>query len=61
MILQPIHAVLEIGDISKRYPEVTFISIGPNIKFPHTIRETVEISSMFFIYNLLVEVLKSIK
>jgi dipeptidase D len=60
-ILLPTHAVLEIGDIARHYPEITCISIGPDIQYAHTPKECVEINSMLYIYQLLKEILKSIR
>jgi di/tripeptidase len=56
-----LHAALEIAGILKNNPGVISASIGPNILYPHTINECVEIKSIMYIYNLLQEVLKSLK
>jgi dipeptidase D len=54
------HAVLELGAIIVHYPNMIPASIGPNIKFPHTPNEMVEINSIIYIYNLLKKVLQEI-
>ena len=43
---EAIHAGLECGVILERYPEIKFASIGPNIAFPHSTREKVELASV---------------
>jgi len=47
-----IHAGLECGVISKKYPNIQIASIGPNIKYPHSTREKVEIQSVFRIFEV---------
>jgi len=42
-----IHAGLECGIISKKYPNIKLASIGPNIRYPHSKREKIEIESIF--------------
>jgi dipeptidase D len=59
--LSPIHAVLEMGEIAKNYPNIVAASLGVNIKNPHTPKEMVEIKSILYTYELLKEVAKSIK
>ena len=43
---EAIHAGLECGVILERYPHIKFASIGPNIAFPHSTREKVELASV---------------
>jgi dipeptidase D len=43
---EAIHAGLECGVILERYPHIKFASIGPNIEFPHSTRERVELVSV---------------
>jgi len=52
-----IHAGLECGVISNRYPNMKFASIGPNIKFPHSKREMVEIKSIEKIFNVVCNII----
>ncbi len=41
-----IHAGLECWIIKERYPEILMASIGPNIMYPHSNREKVELASV---------------
>jgi dipeptidase D len=41
-----IHAGLECGVLKERYPDILFASIGPTIRYPHSIREEVDIASV---------------
>ena len=43
---EAIHAGLECGVILERYPHIKFASIGPNIAYPHSTREKVELASV---------------
>ena len=53
--LSAIHAGLECAIFKNRYPNMQICSIGPNIYFPHSKNEEVEISSIFKIYNILLQ------
>ena len=44
--LTAIHAGLECGIIAQKYPGIKFASIGPTIKYPHSVREEVKIDSV---------------
>ncbi|UOD34267.1 beta-Ala-His dipeptidase [Deferribacteraceae bacterium V6Fe1] len=55
-----IHAGLECGIIKEKYPEIDVISIGPNIKFPHSINENVSISSIDKVYRWCKEIILSL-
>jgi len=44
--LMAIHAGLECGVISQKYPGMKLASIGPTIKYPHSTREKVKIDSV---------------
>lgn len=55
-----IHAGLECGIIKEKYPEIDVISIGPNIKFPHSVNENVSISSIDKVYNWCKEIILSL-
>lgn len=59
-IIKIIHAGLECGVISKKYPELDMISIGPTIENPHSPSEKVCISSVQKSWELLVEILKTV-
>jgi dipeptidase D len=54
------HTVLELGTIVTHYPNMIAVSIGANIRSPHTPNEKVEISSVLYTYNLLKKVLQEI-
>lgn len=41
-----IHAGLECGLISEKYPDMLFASIGPTIQYPHSTRERVNLESV---------------
>jgi dipeptidase D len=58
--IESIHAGLECGFIKKVFPDVDFISFGPNIKNPHSPDELVEIDSVKDFYDLTIEILKTI-
>lgn len=60
MKIEVIHAGLECGAISQKYPNIDFISIGPNIKNVHTPREILDIKSTERVYNYLIELLKEL-
>ena len=53
-----IHAGLECGVLSKKYPNIKFASIGPTINYPHSINERVEIKSIENIYKVILALLK---
>ncbi len=50
--LEAIHAGLECAIFKQKYPNIQITSIGPNIYFPHSNREKVELSSVDTIYNI---------
>ena len=56
-----IHAGLECGVISNKYPDIQLSSIGPNIRAPHSLGECVELSSVEKTYKVLEEVIKDLK
>jgi dipeptidase D len=55
-----IHAGLECGVISSKYPHISIASIGPNISSPHSTREKVEIESVKKIYKTVKKILDSL-
>lgn len=55
-----IHAGLETGIISEKYPDMQIISIGPNITGAHTPNERLQISSVEFVFEYLKELLKDL-
>ena len=52
-----IHAGLECGVLFKKYPNIKFASIGPTIKYPHSINEKVELKSIENIFNVILDLL----
>lgn len=61
MEITVIHAGLECGAISKKYPDLDMISIGPNMADVHTPYERLEIKSTEKYYKYLLELLKNLK
>jgi dipeptidase D len=55
-----IHAGLECGIIGARYPGIDMISLGPDIKNPHSPDEAVSIPSVAQTYKFLKELLKEL-
>jgi dipeptidase D len=55
-----IHAGLECGVIAQKYPHMQFASIGPNIRYPHSTREEVDLDSVDRIYEVLKDVIENI-
>lgn len=47
-----IHAGLECGILSQRFPEIQFASIGPTIHYPHSTREEVDLASVERIFEV---------
>lgn len=60
MLIETIHAGLETGMLSQKYPQMDMISIGPDIYGAHTPSEKVSISSTNRIYDYLVELLANL-
>jgi len=52
-----IHAGLECGIISEKFPGMDAISLGPTIKYPHSPGECVQISTVGKFYDLLMALL----
>ena len=55
-----IHAGLECGIIKEIYPNILMASIGPNIMYPHSNREKVELSSVERVFESLQNIVKGI-
>ena len=60
MKVEVIHAGLECGALSQNYPNIDFISVGPNMKDVHTPSETLDIESTERVYNYVVELINSL-
>ncbi len=56
-----IHAGLECGVISQKYPNISIASIGPNIQNPHSIKERVDIKSVNRVYSTLIDIVNKYK
>jgi len=54
-----IHAGLEAGVIVDKFPDMKAASIGPNIYFPHSTREYVEIDSVLKVSKVIEELINS--
>jgi len=57
--LYAIHAGLECSILKNKYPNIKMASIGPNIYFPHSFNEKVEITSINKIFNILKKILNT--
>jgi len=58
--LKVIHAGLECGILSEKLPNVQMASIGPNIRYPHSIREYVELDSINRVFDVVLNIIDSI-
>lgn len=56
-----IHAGLECGVISEKYPTMQFASIGPTIRYPHSTREMVNLKSIEDTYAVLCRIVSDIE
>jgi len=54
--LYAIHAGLECGVLSDKYPQIEFASIGPTIQYPHSTREKVNLHSIEQTYRVLKDI-----
>ncbi len=59
--LVAIHAGLECGVIYEKYPHLQIASIGPTIRFPHSIREEVELESVERTFKVVEDILERLK
>ncbi|MEA1915479.1 MAG: M20/M25/M40 family metallo-hydrolase, partial [Campylobacterota bacterium] len=59
--LEAIHAGLECAIFKDKYPNMHITSIGPNIYFPHSCREEVEISSVIKVYAIVQDIVDSVR
>jgi dipeptidase D len=58
--VEAIHAGLECGIIGEMIPGMDMISIGPQIEFPHSPSERVQVQSVARFYELVTETLKEL-
>ncbi len=56
-----IHAGLECGILSRKYPNIQFASIGPTIKYPHSTREMVNLKSVEDTYAVLCRIVSDVE
>lgn len=59
-IVKGIHAGLECGLFSERYPNLDMVSFGPTLRFVHTPEERLYIPSVQKVWDHLIEILKNI-
>jgi dipeptidase D len=55
-----IHAGLECGILKEKMPHVEFASIGPTIKYPHSVNEKLKIDSVFKTYEVLESIINEL-
>lgn len=56
-----IHAGLECGIISQKYPHIQFAAIGPTIRYPHSTREMLNLKSVEDTYAVLCRIVSEIE
>lgn len=56
--MMAIHAGLECGVIAEKYPQIKFASIGPTIRYPHSTREEVDLSSVDRTFKVLTNIIQ---
>ena len=59
-VVKGIHAGLECGLFSEKYPELDMVSFGPTLRFVHTPDERLHIPTVQMVWDHLLEVLKNI-
>ena len=59
-IVRGIHAGLECGLFSEKYPSLDMVSFGPTLRFVHTPEERIHIPTVEMVWNHLLDVLKNI-
>lgn len=59
-VVEIIHAGLECGIIGDKYPGMDMISIGPDLKFPHSPDEKISITAIGKVWDFIVELMKEI-
>ncbi len=59
-IVRGIHAGLECGLFSERYPQLDMVSFGPTLRFVHTPEERLHIPTVQMVWDHLLDVLKNI-
>ena len=59
-IVRGIHAGLECGLFSERYPNLDMVSFGPTLRFVHTPDERLYIPTVQMVWDHLLDILKNI-
>lgn len=59
-IVRGIHAGLECGLFSERYPQLDMVSFGPTLRYVHTPEERLHIPTVQMVWDHLLDVLKNI-
>ena len=59
-IVRGIHAGLECGLFSERYPNLDMVSFGPTLRFVHTPEERIHIPTVQMVWDHLLAVLKEV-
>jgi len=59
-VMRGIHAGLECGLFSERYPSLDMVSFGPTLRFVHTPEERLHIPTVQMVWDHLIDVLKNI-
>jgi len=59
-VMRGIHAGLECGLFSERYPQLDMVSFGPTLRFVHTPEERLLIPTVQMVWDHLLDVLKNI-
>ena len=55
-----IHAGLECGLFSERYPNLDMVSFGPTLRYVHTPEERLHIPTVQKVWNHLLEILRNV-
>lgn len=58
MKVEVLHAGLETAIFKEKYPEIDYVSIGPNMKYVHTAEEVVSLDSVDRVYDYVLKVLE---
>jgi len=60
-VVEVIHAGLECGIIADRNPGMDMISIGPDLRYPHSPDEKIHVGAIGKVWDFIVELLKELK
>ena len=59
-VVKGIHAGLECGLFSEKYPDLDMVSFGPTLRYVHTPDESLHIPTVQMVWDHLLEILKNI-